>query len=103
MVRDAASAHSELAGRMDPSNPVLHFIHNVGSAIGVVLLALAGVIGTDTGLAAMSSLRPTLGVRGASVPAVLNAIQLVGWGAFEVLDAAGAAAPVAKSAPIGYG
>jgi nucleobase:cation symporter-1, NCS1 family len=57
----------------------------IGSAIGVVLLALAGVIGTDTGLAAMSSLRPTLGVRGASVPAVLNAIQLVGWGAFEVI------------------
>ncbi|HVE06146.1 MAG TPA: putative hydroxymethylpyrimidine transporter CytX [Paraburkholderia sp.] len=57
----------------------------LGTAIGVVLLALAGVIGTDTGLAAMSSLRPTLGVRGASVPAVLNAIQLVGWGAFEVI------------------
>ncbi|GAB2909650.1 putative hydroxymethylpyrimidine transporter CytX [Paraburkholderia jirisanensis] len=57
----------------------------IGTVIGVVLLALAGVIGTDTGLAAMSSLRPTLGVRGASVPAVLNAIQLVGWGAFEII------------------
>ncbi|WEY40558.1 putative hydroxymethylpyrimidine transporter CytX [Paraburkholderia sp. SUR17] len=57
----------------------------VGSAVGVVLLALAGVIGTDTGLAAMSSLRPTLGVRGASVPAVINAVQLVGWGAFEII------------------
>jgi NCS1 family nucleobase:cation symporter-1 len=57
----------------------------IGSVIGVVLLALAGVIGTDTGLAAMSSLRPTLGVRGASVPAVLNAVQLVGWGSFEVI------------------
>jgi NCS1 family nucleobase:cation symporter-1 len=57
----------------------------VGTVIGVVLLALAGVIGTDTGLAAMSSLRPTLGVRGASVPAVLNAVQLVGWGAFEII------------------
>ncbi|SAL00473.1 cytosine/purines uracil thiamine allantoin permease [Caballeronia pedi] len=57
----------------------------IGTVIGVVLLALAGVIGTDTGLAAMSSLRPTLGVRGASVPAVLNAIQLVGWGSFEII------------------
>ncbi|KNH09976.1 putative hydroxymethylpyrimidine transporter CytX [Candidatus Burkholderia brachyanthoides] len=57
----------------------------VGSVIGVVLLALAGVVGTDTGLAAMSSLRPTLGVRGASVPAVLNAVQLVGWGSFEIV------------------
>ena len=36
----------------------------IGTVLGVVLLALAGVVGTDTGLAAMSSLRPTLGVRG---------------------------------------
>ncbi|HEY3596786.1 MAG TPA: putative hydroxymethylpyrimidine transporter CytX, partial [Paraburkholderia sp.] len=70
----------------------------IGSAIGVVLLALAGVIGTDTGLAAMSSLRPTLGVRGASVPAVLNAIQLVGWGAFEVIVMRDSADALAKQA-----
>jgi nucleobase:cation symporter-1, NCS1 family len=57
----------------------------IGTAIGVTLLALVGVVGTDTGLAAMSSLRPTLGVRGASVPAVLNAVQLVGWGSFELI------------------
>ncbi|MBW0446819.1 putative hydroxymethylpyrimidine transporter CytX [bacterium M00.F.Ca.ET.228.01.1.1] len=70
----------------------------IGSAIGVVLLALAGVIGTDTGLAAMSSLRPTLGVRGASVPAVLNAVQLVGWGAFEVIVMRDSADALAKQA-----
>ncbi|WJF90934.1 putative hydroxymethylpyrimidine transporter CytX [Paraburkholderia bonniea] len=57
----------------------------LGSTLGVGLLALAGVIGTDTGLAAMSSLRPTLGVRGARAPAVLNAVQLAGWGAFEII------------------
>lgn len=70
----------------------------IGSAIGVVLLALAGVIGTDTGLAAMSSLRPTLGVRGASVPAVLNAVQLVGWGSFEVIVMRDSADALAKQA-----
>jgi NCS1 family nucleobase:cation symporter-1 len=70
----------------------------IGTAIGVVLLALAGVIGTDTGLAAMSSLRPTLGVRGASVPAVLNAIQLVGWGSFEVIVMRDSADALAKQA-----
>ncbi|WP_114810120.1 putative hydroxymethylpyrimidine transporter CytX [Paraburkholderia kururiensis] len=70
----------------------------VGSAIGVVLLALAGVIGTDTGLAAMSSLRPTLGVRGASVPAVINAVQLVGWGAFEIIVMRDSADALAKQA-----
>ena len=57
----------------------------IGSVIGVVLLALAGVIGTDTGLAAMSSLRPTLGVRGATIPALINMVQLVGWGSFEII------------------
>ncbi|WP_153101122.1 putative hydroxymethylpyrimidine transporter CytX [Paraburkholderia hayleyella] len=57
----------------------------LGSTLGVTLLALAGVIGTDTGLAAMSSLRPTLGVRGARAPAMLNALQLAGWGAFEII------------------
>ncbi|CDY74075.1 Predicted hydroxymethylpyrimidine transporter CytX [Caballeronia glathei] len=67
------------------SLPHALFAIAIGTAIGVALLALAGVVGTDTGLAAMSSLRPTLGVRGASVPAVLNAIQLVGWGSFEII------------------
>ncbi|MFC0399206.1 putative hydroxymethylpyrimidine transporter CytX [Paraburkholderia rhizosphaerae] len=70
----------------------------IGTALGVVLLALAGVIGTDTGLAAMSSLRPTLGVRGASVPAVLNVIQLVGWGSFEVIVMRDSADALARQA-----
>ena len=64
-----------------------------GSVIGAILLALAGVIGADTGLGAIAALRPTLGVRGAAVPALLNVIQLVGWGTFEIIamrDAAGA-------------
>ena len=68
----------------------------IGTLIGVVLLALAGVVGTDTGLAAMSSLRPTLGLRGASVPAVLNAVQLVGWGSFEIIVMRDSADALAK-------
>jgi NCS1 family nucleobase:cation symporter-1 len=64
----------------------------LGSLTGAVLLALAGVVGADTGLSAIGSLRPTLGVRGAHLAAVLNVAQLVGWGAFEIIvmrDAAG--------------
>jgi NCS1 family nucleobase:cation symporter-1 len=57
----------------------------VGSVAGAVLLGLAGVVGADTGLSTMGALRPTLGVRGASVAAILNIIQLVGWGAFEII------------------
>ena len=70
----------------------------IGSVLGVALLALAGVIGTDTGLAAMSSLRLTLGVRGASVPAVINMVQLVGWGAFEIIVMRDSADALAKQA-----
>ncbi|MFT4075176.1 MAG: putative hydroxymethylpyrimidine transporter CytX [Asticcacaulis sp.] len=57
----------------------------IGSLAGGILLGLAGVVGADTGLSTMGALRPTLGVRGASVAAVLNIIQLVGWGAFEII------------------
>jgi NCS1 family nucleobase:cation symporter-1 len=33
----------------------------------------------------MGSLRLALGGRGAAIPAVLNAVQLTGWGAFEII------------------
>ena len=56
-----------------------------GSVLGALLLASAGVVGSDTGLSAMGALRLTLGARGAAVPATLNAVQLVGWGAFEII------------------
>lgn len=56
-----------------------------GSVLGALLLAAAGVAGTDTGLSAMGVLRLTLGARGAAVPAALNAVQLAGWGAFEII------------------
>jgi nucleobase:cation symporter-1, NCS1 family len=57
----------------------------VGTVLGVLLLAAAGFVGAETGLSAIGSLRPALGARGAAIPAVLNAIQLTGWGAFEII------------------
>ncbi len=56
-----------------------------GTGLGAGLLAGAAVVGADTGLSAMGTLRPALGIRGARLAAVLNALQLVGWGAFEVI------------------
>ncbi len=56
-----------------------------GSVLGALLLAAAGVVGSDTGLSAVGTLRLALGARGAAVPAVLNAVQLTGWGAFEII------------------
>jgi NCS1 family nucleobase:cation symporter-1 len=63
-----------------------------GTLVGVLLLAAVGVIGSDTGLSAMAALRLSLGSGGASVPALLNLLQLIGWGSFEIIvmrDAAG--------------
>jgi NCS1 family nucleobase:cation symporter-1 len=56
-----------------------------GTTLGVVLLAAAGYVGAQTGLSAIGTLRPSLGTGGAAIPAVLNAVQLTGWGAFEII------------------
>jgi len=55
----------------------------VGSAMGSLLLALIGIVGSDTGVPTMVLLRPILGVRGSYLPATLNALQLIGWTIFE--------------------
>ena len=57
----------------------------LGTAVGVLLLAAVGVIGSDTGLSAMAALRLSLGRQGAALPALLNLLQLIGWGAFEII------------------
>jgi putative hydroxymethylpyrimidine transporter CytX len=55
----------------------------VGTLVGNLLLALAGVAGADHGLPTMVLLRPVLGQRGSFLPSALNLIQLIGWTAFE--------------------
>ena len=57
----------------------------LGTLVGVALLASVGVIGCDTGLSSMAALKLSLGSRGALLPALLNVLQLIGWGAFEVI------------------
>ena len=57
----------------------------LGTLVGVALLACVGVIGSDTGLSSMAALKVSLGARGASLPAVLNLLQLIGWGSFEII------------------
>src|SRR5919197_4410440 len=56
-----------------------------GSVAGSVLLALAGKIGSDHGVPALISIRPSFGIHGAYLPAVLNIMQLVGWTLFEII------------------
>jgi len=67
-----------------------------GTVLGVVLLAAAGLVGADTGLSAIGTLRLALGARGAAIPAVLNAVQLTGWGAFEIIAMRDSANALAK-------
>ena len=57
----------------------------LGTLVGVALLASVGGIGSDTGLSSMAALKLSLGSRGASLPALLNVLQLIGWGSFEII------------------
>jgi len=63
----------------------------IGTLIGNLLLALAGVVGSDHAIPTMVMLRPVLGIRGSYLPTLFNFIQLIGWGAFEVIIMAQAA------------
>jgi putative hydroxymethylpyrimidine transporter CytX len=57
----------------------------VGTAVGNLMLGLAGLIGSDHGIPSMVGLRPTFGRRGSYLPSLINVVQLVGWGAFEIV------------------
>src|SRR5471030_817021 len=70
----------------------------LGTAVGVALLALVGVIGGQTGLSSMASLKLSLGQRGVALPVLFNLIQLVGWGAFEIVVMRDAASLLAQRA-----
>lgn len=69
-----------------------------GTAVGVLLLGSVAVIGSDTGLSSMAALKLSLGSKGAVVPALLNLLQLVGWGAFEIIVMRDAASVLAVRA-----
>lgn len=56
----------------------------VGTALGNLLLALAGLVGSDHGVPSMVGLRPSLGIRGSWLASLLNLVQLIGFGAFEI-------------------
>ena len=70
----------------------------LGVAVGAVLLGAVGVMGSDTGLASMAALKLSLGLQGAALPALLNLLQLVGWGAFEIIVMRDAASLLAGKA-----
>jgi putative hydroxymethylpyrimidine transporter CytX len=80
----------------DKGNPQLSIIAGiaamiVGTLVGALMLGLAAVPGARTGAPAMVLLRGLFGTRLSYVPTVLNIIQLVGWGTFELITIATAA------------
>lgn len=72
----------------------------IGSLVGTAMVGLAAVPGAYTGQPAMVLLRGLFGARLSYVPTVLNIIQMLGWGAFELwVIAQGARAIVGDAVP----
>jgi len=69
----------------------------VGTLVGTAMLGLAGVVGSDYGVPSMVSLRPSFGLRGSYLPSLMNVVQLVGWGAFELVIMAQASSKLTES------
>ncbi|RJL32209.1 purine-cytosine permease family protein [Bailinhaonella thermotolerans] len=63
----------------------------VGSLIGTAMVGLAAVPGARTGAPSMVLLRGLFGARLSYVPTVLNIVQMLGWGTFELVVIAGGA------------
>ena len=63
----------------------------VGTVLGGLMLGLAAVPGARTGQPAMVLLRGLFGARLSYAPTILNILQLIGWGTFELIVIADAA------------
>jgi putative hydroxymethylpyrimidine transporter CytX len=71
----------------------------VGTLLGTVALALAGLPGAQTGAPAMVLLRGLFGARLSYLPTAANILQCLGWGVFELVTIATAAHTVAPALP----
>ena len=71
----------------------------VGTVLGTLPVALTGVQGTRTGAPAMVALRGLFGARLSYLPTVVNIVQCVGWGVFELVTIATAAHTIAPGLP----
>jgi putative hydroxymethylpyrimidine transporter CytX len=71
----------------------------LGHLIGNTFMALGGIIGSEYGITSMVSVRPSFGIRGSNLAAVLNIIQLIGWASIMLII--GGRAGAMLGAPIG--
>ncbi len=66
----------------------------VGTVLGTLAIAFSGVAGARTGAPAMVLLRGVFGSRLSYLPTLINIVQLLGWGVFELVTIATAARTV---------
>jgi putative hydroxymethylpyrimidine transporter CytX len=71
----------------------------LGTILGTLAVAATGAAGTRTGAPAMVLLRSLFGRELSYLPTVLNVMQCLGWGVFELVTIATAAHTVAPQAP----
>jgi putative hydroxymethylpyrimidine transporter CytX len=71
----------------------------LGTTLGTLAVAVTGAAGTRTGAPAMVLLRSLFGTELSYLPTVLNVLQCLGWGVFELVTIATAARTVAPDAP----
>ncbi|MEU1420016.1 cytosine permease [Kitasatospora sp. NPDC005751] len=69
----------------------------VGTVVGTAMLGVAALIGARTGAPAMANLRGLFGTKLSYVPTVLNIVQCIGWGVYELLVIAMGAQTVAHT------
>jgi len=71
----------------------------LGTILGTFAVALTGVAGARTGAPAMVLLRGLFGTELSYLPTLLNIVQCLGWGVFELVTIATAAHTVAPALP----
>jgi NCS1 family nucleobase:cation symporter-1 len=71
----------------------------IGTLLGALAVAVSGIPGTRTGAPAMVLLRGLFGANLSYLPTVINMLQLIGWGVFELVTIATAAHTVAPALP----
>jgi len=71
-----------LVPALGPDEALLAIV--AGSVLGAGLLAWVAKLGCDSGLASAGLMHAVYGSSFARLPVVLNIVQLVGWGAFEI-------------------
>jgi len=71
----------------------------LGTILGTLVVALSGVAGARTGAPAMVLLRGLFGTELSYLPTILNIVQCLGWGVFELVTIATAAHVVVPALP----